>query len=138
MEQWTDDELYAERRRLADSLPGLADFTPASLHEEWRRCGKPTCRCARKGDPGHGPRYTLVRRRMGRVVTRRVPAVMVAEFEERTKRWAQFQQACSRLAEVNAELDRRRLLGEAGAGRSATGAERQGGATRVTRSARPV
>ncbi|MFZ1412640.1 MAG: DUF6788 family protein, partial [Micropruina sp.] len=59
-EQWSDGDLEAERRRVADSLAGLADFAPASLHEEWRRCGKPSCRCARAGDPGHGPRHTLV------------------------------------------------------------------------------
>lgn len=121
-EQWTDGELDAERRRVAEGLAGLADFTPASLHEEWRRCGKPTCRCAREGDPGHGPRHTLVRRQEGRVVTRQVPAGMVAEFEVRTGRWAEFQAACGRLAEVNAELDRRRLLRGAGSGRPAAGA----------------
>lgn len=79
-EQWADSELDAERQRVADSLAGVADFTPASLHEEWRRCGKPTCRCARPGDPGHGPRHTLVRRQAGRVVTRQVPTALVAEY----------------------------------------------------------
>ena len=33
-EQWSAAELDAERRRLVDSLAGLSDFTPASLHEE--------------------------------------------------------------------------------------------------------
>ena len=125
-EQWSDAELDAERERLADSLAGLSDFTPASLHEEWRRCGKPTCRCAREGDPGHGPRHTLVRRQAGRVVTRQVPVPMVPEFTERTRMWAEFQAACGRLAEVNAELDRRRLLLAVPVGQSASGAEKGG------------
>lgn len=125
-EQWSDSELDAERCRLADSLAGLSDFTPASLHEEWRRCGKPTCRCAKPGDPGHGPRHTLVRRQAGRVVTRQVPAGMVTEYQERTGRWAEFQAACGRLAEVNAEVDRRRLLSRTPAGRPAAGAEKGG------------
>lgn len=125
-EEWSDAELDAERHRLADSLAGLSDFTPASLHEEWRRCGKPTCRCAREGDPGHGPRHTLVRRQAGRVVTRQVPAPMVAEFTERTGRWVEFQAVCGRLAELNAELDRRRLLSRTPTGRPAAGAEKGG------------
>lgn len=125
-EQWTDGELDAERRRVADSLAGLADFTPASLHQEWRRCGKPTCRCARAGDPGHGPRHTLVRRQGGRVVTRQVPTGLVAEYRERTGRWVEFQAACGRLAEVNAELDRRRLLLGVPGGRAAAGPEKGG------------
>ncbi len=74
-EQWTEVELDAERRRLVGALAGLSDFTPASLHEEWRRCGKSSCRCAKPGDPGHGPRHILVRRQEGRVVTRQVPAL---------------------------------------------------------------
>jgi hypothetical protein len=126
LETWTDDELEAERRRVVDSLAGLADFTPASLHEEWRRCGKSNCRCARPGDPGHGPRHTLVRREDGRVRTRQVPAGLVAEYRERTGRWAEFQAACARLAEVNAERDRRRLLRGVPAQRPGTGAEKGG------------
>ncbi len=125
-EQWTEVELDAERRRLVGALAGLSDFTPASLHEEWRRCGKPSCRCAKPGDPGHGPRHILVRRQEGRVVTRQVPAPMVAEFIERTGRWAEFQQVCSRLAEVNAELDRRRLLTPTRDQRPVAGAEKGG------------
>lgn len=125
-EQWSRAELDAERLRLAESLAGLSDFTPASLHQEWRRCGKPTCRCAREGDPGHGPRHTLVRRQEGRVVTRQVPAPLVAEFTERAGRWAEFQAVCGRLAEVNAELDRRRLLKPIPDRRPAAGAEKGG------------
>ena len=132
LESWTDEELERARRRVADSLPGLADFTPASLHEEWRRCGKPNCRCARDGDPGHGPRHTLVRREDGRVVTRQVPAGMVAEFAARTAGWAQFQAACAQLAGINAELDRRRLRRGVGV-RPATAAEKGGpGSSRPT------
>lgn len=125
-EQWTDVELAAERRRLADALAGLSDFTPASLHEEWRRCGKASCRCAKPGDPGHGPRHILVRRQAGRVVTRQVPAPLVAEFTERTGRWTEFQQVCGQLAEVNAELDRRRLLTSTFDRRPAAGVEKGG------------
>ena len=125
-EQWSAVELEAERGRLVESLAGLSDFTPASLHEEWRRCGKPTCRCAKPGDPGHGPRHTLVRRQGGRVVTRQVPDALVAEFTERTGRWAEFRQVCGRLAEVNAELDRRRLLAGVRDRRPATDAEKGG------------
>lgn len=125
-EQWPDVELEAERRRLAEALAGLSDFSPASLHEEWRRCGKASCRCAKPGDPGHGPRHILVRRQAGRVVTRQVPALLVAEFTERTGRWAEFQQLCGRLAQVNAELDRRRLLRPTPDRRPAAGAEKGG------------
>lgn len=131
-EEWSEAELDAERVRLAESLAGLSDFTPASLHQEWRRCGKASCRCAKPGDPGHGPRHTLVRRQAGRVVTRQVPAGLVEEYQERTGRWAEFQQVCGRLAEVNAEVDRRRLLASTGDRRPGSGAEKGGSAARPT------
>ena len=104
-----DNELTRVRRRLSALLMRLVDFTPASLHQEWRRCGKPGCSCARPDDPGHGPRYKLVRREGGRVVTWQVPAGLAEEYRARTHRWKQFQRVCAQLADVNAELDRRRL-----------------------------
>jgi len=65
-----------------------------------------------------------VRREDGRVVTRQVPAGMVAEFAARTAGWAQFQAACAQLAGINAELDRRRL--RRGVGRRPATAEKGG------------
>ncbi|MFZ1412946.1 MAG: hypothetical protein WAS07_15970, partial [Micropruina sp.] len=50
----------------------------------------------------------------------------VPEYEERTSRWVEFQAACGRLAEVNAELDRRRLLLGRSGGRAAPGPEKGG------------
>jgi hypothetical protein len=38
-----------------DTSAGRAPFLPGSLHPEWRRCGKPNCRCAR--GLLHGPYY---------------------------------------------------------------------------------
>jgi hypothetical protein len=59
------------------SFPKITPL-PGSLHPEWRRCGKPTCRCAR-GEP-HGPYvyhywYEHGRRRKAYVPRDRVEAV---------------------------------------------------------------
>ncbi len=48
------------RARLLRTLPDMAQVLRGSLVERYRRCGKLNCRCARKGDPGHGPAYYLV------------------------------------------------------------------------------
>ena len=59
------------------SFPKITPL-PGSLQPEWRRCGKPTCRCAR-GEP-HGPYvyhywYEHGRRRKAYVPRDRVEAV---------------------------------------------------------------
>ena len=54
--------MYAE-------LSGVGDFRRGTLSAVFRKCGKPNCRCARPGDPGHGPQYNLTRWEGGKTVT---------------------------------------------------------------------
>ena len=47
--------------RLYAELGGVGDFRRGTLSAVFRKCGKPNCRCAQPGDPGHGPQYNLTR-----------------------------------------------------------------------------
>jgi hypothetical protein len=49
--------LEARRQRLYQALATLGDFRRGTISVNYRRCGKPTCGCARPGHPGHGPQY---------------------------------------------------------------------------------
>jgi hypothetical protein len=51
-------KLLAQRDTLASGLPSFAEIVRGSLVTRYRRCGKPTCHCA-KGR-GHGPAHYLV------------------------------------------------------------------------------
>ena len=42
-------ELEAERDRLYTQLAGVGDFRRGSVSENYRKCGKPNCACARPG-----------------------------------------------------------------------------------------
>ncbi|MFV1959003.1 MAG: DUF6788 family protein, partial [Planctomycetota bacterium] len=46
-----------DRRKRGILLGGesLGDLRAGSITENYRRCGKSACRCARLDDPGHGP-----------------------------------------------------------------------------------
>ncbi|MGH3620418.1 MAG: DUF6788 family protein [Sciscionella sp.] len=55
------EELEAQRARLYEQLGVTGDFRRGSVSENYRRCGTPSCHCARPGDPGHGPRYLWTR-----------------------------------------------------------------------------
>ena len=46
----------------------VGDFRRGALNVVWRRCGKPNCRCARRGHGGHGPQYNQTRRAGGKTV----------------------------------------------------------------------
>jgi hypothetical protein len=59
-------ELEAQRERLYEQLAGTGDFRRGSISENYRRCGKANCACARPGHSGHGPRYLWTRSVPGR------------------------------------------------------------------------
>ncbi|MFV0457603.1 MAG: DUF6788 family protein [Actinomycetales bacterium] len=54
-------ELEARRAELFAELALTGDFRRGSVSENYRRCGKANCRCAREGERGHGPRFLWTR-----------------------------------------------------------------------------
>ncbi len=60
-------ELEARRARLFERLAAVGDFRRGSVSENYRKCGKPSCRrCAEAGSRGHGPRWLWTRTVPGR------------------------------------------------------------------------
>ena len=87
------------RERLLRTLPDLRAILRGSLVERYRRCGRPNCRCARKGDPGHGPAwYLMVTLGPGKTVQVYVPR----EQKEQVERWIEnFRMARETLEEIS-------------------------------------
>lgn len=52
--------LIRKRERLVSRLPDLGEILRGTVVTRFRRCGRPSCHCAKKGDPGHGPAYYLM------------------------------------------------------------------------------
>lgn len=65
--------LEADRSRLLEEFLRLGDLRPGSITAVVRRCGKPSCHCARPNDPGHDPQIRLTRRVAGKTVTETFP-----------------------------------------------------------------
>jgi hypothetical protein len=65
--------LREKREQLTASLAGIGDLRPGFLTARFRKCGKPTCHCAEKSSPGHGPSYSLTHRVDGKTVTQVIP-----------------------------------------------------------------
>jgi hypothetical protein len=109
-------ELEAERDRLYAQLAAVGDFRRGSVSENWRRCGKPNCACARPDHPGHGPRFLWTRnaRRRG-TVGRQLAAGEVEKVRREVARHAEFTAISEQIAEVNEKICEARAVAAADA-----------------------
>ena len=110
-------ELEARRDHLLDEFGTLGDLRPGTLVERYRKCGKPTCHCARAGDPGHGPVWTLVFRAHGKSKTRVIPPEAVAATRAQLEECRRLRRLTSELIEVSEGLCHARLSADREAGR---------------------
>jgi probable HAF family extracellular repeat protein len=53
--------LETQRSELLEEFLRLGDLRPGSITAVTRRCGKPSCHCAKHNDPGHDPQFRLTR-----------------------------------------------------------------------------
>ncbi len=96
------DDLAARRDHLRQQLAAIGDLRPGSLFENYRKCGKPTCRCAAKDHPGHGPYWLLTGTVGGKPRSRSIPA---AQVEATNAQIAECQRLCRLVAELIAVSD---------------------------------
>src|SRR6266852_2860559 len=65
--------LDTDRSKLLEQFLRLGDLRPGSITAVVRRCGKPSCHCARSNDPCHDPQFRLTRRVAGKTTTETFP-----------------------------------------------------------------
>ncbi|MHB1592791.1 MAG: DUF6788 family protein [Streptosporangiaceae bacterium] len=126
-------ELEAERERLYALLAAVGDFRRGSVSENYRKCGKPSCACARPGHRGHGPRFLWTRNARGRgTVGRQLAAGEVERVRREVARHAEFTAISEQIAEVNEKICEARPATAADAP-SGTEGERGGSSARSRR-----
>ena len=62
-------QLEAQRTELFRQLAALGDFRRGSITTTSGKCGKATCHCAKRDDPGHGPHFRLTRKIRNKTMT---------------------------------------------------------------------
>lgn len=92
------------RGRLARRLSAFREMLPGSFIERRRKCGKPSCRCA-KGEELH-LQFQLSVLWKGKAYAFHVPAEMAEEVRDRVEMHKQFQDLVAKIYEINL----RRLL----------------------------
>jgi hypothetical protein len=98
-------QLEAERSNLFRQLVSLGDFRRGSVTTTSGKCGKPTCHCAKRQDPGHGPNFRLTRKFQGKTVTETFdsPAAL-HKAQQEVETFHRFQQICAQIIEVSEKI----------------------------------
>ena len=112
-------ELQKRREQLKAKLASVGDLRPGSLVGRYRKCGKPNCRCADEGAPGHGPSWSLTRKAGGKTVTKIIPAPAVPQTREQIAECRRFRKLTRDLVEVSEQLCDAQLKATEGASKEA-------------------
>jgi|SRR5215471_360561 len=101
--------LEMERSELLESFLGLGDLRPGCITAVARRCGKPSCHCAKPNDPGHDPQFRLTRRVAGKTVTETFPSpAALRKAQQEVAEFRRFQKLSRELIALNAKICRLR------------------------------
>jgi hypothetical protein len=99
------DALQAERTKLLQQFLTLGDLRPGSITAVVRRCGKPTCHCAKPNDPGHDPQFRLTHRVDGKTVTESfaTPGAL-RQAQQEVDEFHRFQDLSQQLIVINEKI----------------------------------
>lgn len=99
------DALQRQRDQLKSQLSQIGEMRPGSLVARFRKCGKPSCHCAKKGAKGHGPSYSLTRPVAGKTMTRIIPAgPAVEQTRQQLEEYHRFRQLIQQLLSVSEQI----------------------------------
>jgi hypothetical protein len=95
----------ADRSKLLEEFLRLGDLRPGSITATVRRCGKPSCHCAKPNDPGHGPQFRLTRRAAGKTVTETFPnPAALRKAQQEVAEFHQLQKLNEDLVRINEKI----------------------------------
>jgi uncharacterized protein DUF6788 len=101
----TLDALEVQRSRLLEEFLRLGDLRPGSITAVVRRCGKPSCHCAKPNDPGHDPQFRLTRRVAGKSVTESFPnPATLRKAQHEVAEFHRFQKLGEDLVGINEKI----------------------------------
>jgi hypothetical protein len=98
-------DLEARRDAILAEMAHLGDMRAGSITENYRRCGKPSCRCAAADDPGHGPYYAYTWKEGGKTRTRNLrPGPELDRLRRQVEHYRSFRKLSQELVDINEEI----------------------------------
>lgn len=105
--------LEQQRTAILQEMVRLPDFRSGSITTTRGTCGKPTCRCHQRNQPGHGPNWRLTRKVEGKTVTETFATpVELRKAQREVEAFHRFRQLAQRLLDVNEKICRARPVEE--------------------------
>ena len=97
--------LEADRSKLLQDFLRLGDLRPGSITAVIRRCGKPSCHCAKLNDAGHEPQFRLTRRVRGKTRTETFPnPAALRKAQQEVAEFHRFQKLSEELVGINEKI----------------------------------
>jgi hypothetical protein len=104
-------ELETERSKILRQLTTLGDLRQGSICAVARRCGKPTCHCAKGNDAGHDPQIRLTRKVDGKTVAESFPSpAALRKAQSEIDEYHRFHTLSTELIAVNEKICQQRPL----------------------------
>jgi hypothetical protein len=104
-------ELEAQRSKILRQFSQLGDLRPGSICAVARRCGKPTCHCAKPKDAGHEPQMRLTRRVNGRTIAESFPTpAALSKAQMEIEEYHRLRKLTAELIAVNEKICKQRPL----------------------------
>jgi hypothetical protein len=98
-------DLEQRRSKLIAEMSRLHDLRPGCITGIIRCCGKPTCHCAKAGDPGHGPTLRLTYKADGKTISEALPTpAAVRKAEREIGEFRRYQQISRDFIDVNEKI----------------------------------
>jgi hypothetical protein len=96
--------LRDHKAQLIQKLLEFKDFRQGTLIARYRKCGKPYCHCAKPGDPGHGPSWSLTRTINGKTVTKIIALSDVEQTKQQIEEYHRFRDVIDDFIETNTQI----------------------------------
>jgi hypothetical protein len=97
--------LEADRSKLLEEFLSLGDLRHGSITATVRKCGKPSCHCAKANDPGHDPQFRLTRKVNGKTVTESFPnPAALRKAQQEVSEFRRLQKLNEELVGINEKI----------------------------------
>ena len=97
--------LQSDRSKLQEEFLRLGDLRPGSITATVRKCGKPSCHCAKPNDPGHAPQFRLTRKVGGKTVTESFPnPAALRKAQQEVSEFHRLQKLNDELISINEKI----------------------------------
>jgi len=105
--------LEDQRDRLYQQISSFGDFRRGIISVTFSKCGKKNCACARKGHPGHGPRYLWNTTHKGKSLAQHLRlGPELEQVQQQVEAGRRFQRWCQEATELNEKICRLRPVPE--------------------------